>query len=50
MLVGFTKPTHGEASVEGFSILSDMARVYTLMGVCPRGIFEEEEEEEEEEI
>jgi len=36
MLVGFARPTTGTAYVEGFNIISDMDRIYTLMGVCPQ--------------
>ena len=34
--VGFARPTTGTAYVEGFNIISDMDRIYTLMGVCPQ--------------
>jgi ABC-type multidrug transport system ATPase subunit len=34
--VGFTQPTSGTATVEGFDIYEDMDRIYTLMGVCPQ--------------
>jgi len=36
MLVGFTQPSAGDATVEGLSILGDMERIYSLMGVCPQ--------------
>ncbi len=36
MLVGFTQPSHGTATIEGFDITKDMDRIYTLMGVCPQ--------------
>jgi ABC-type multidrug transport system ATPase subunit len=36
MLVGFTQPSHGTATIEGYDITTDMDRIYTLMGVCPQ--------------
>lgn len=36
MLVGFTPPTSGTATVEGLDVRTDMNRIYTLMGVCPQ--------------
>jgi len=36
MLVGFTQPTHGTATIQGFDITREMDRIYTIMGVCPQ--------------
>ena len=36
MLCGFESPTAGYATVEGFSILTKMKLIYTIMGVCPQ--------------
>uniref|UniRef100_A0A7S4NY30 ABC transporter domain-containing protein n=1 Tax=Guillardia theta TaxID=55529 RepID=A0A7S4NY30_GUITH len=36
MLIGFTRPSGGHATVEVFSIISEMNRIYSLMGVCPQ--------------
>jgi ABC-type multidrug transport system ATPase subunit len=36
MLTGFTTPTRGTATVEGFSILAHMRQIYSIMGVCPQ--------------
>ena len=36
MLTGFTMPTRGTATVEGFSILTHMQQIYSIMGVCPQ--------------
>lgn len=36
MLVGFHRPTAGMATVEGFSIASEIEKIYKLMGVCPQ--------------
>ncbi|CAN6201246.1 unnamed protein product [Urochloa humidicola] len=36
MLIGFVKPTSGNASVRGFSIQNDMEKIYNSMGVCPQ--------------
>jgi hypothetical protein len=36
MLVGFTPPTSGTATMEGLDVRTDMDRIYTLMGVCPQ--------------
>jgi ABC-type multidrug transport system ATPase subunit len=34
--VGLLEPTHGTALIGGYDIRSDMAAIYTLMGVCPQ--------------
>jgi ABC-type multidrug transport system ATPase subunit len=34
--VGLLEPTHGTALIGGHDIRSDMAAIYTLMGVCPQ--------------
>ena len=34
--VGLLEPTHGSAIIGGYDIRSDMASIYTLMGVCPQ--------------
>ncbi|KIZ07740.1 hypothetical protein MNEG_0209 [Monoraphidium neglectum] len=36
MMVGLLEPTHGTALIGGYDIRSDMAAIYTLMGVCPQ--------------
>ena len=36
MLVGFTPPTSGTATIEGLDVRTDMNRIYSLMGVCPQ--------------
>ena len=36
MLVGFTPPSSGTATMEGLDVRTDMDRIYTLMGVCPQ--------------
>lgn len=36
MLVGYTPPTAGTATVEGLDVRVDMDRIYPLMGVCPQ--------------
>jgi len=36
MLCGFFQPTQGSATIEGLSILTEMERIYTIMGVCPQ--------------
>jgi ABC-type multidrug transport system ATPase subunit len=30
------EPTHGTALIGGYDIRTDMAAIYTLMGVCPQ--------------
>ncbi|GJM98096.1 hypothetical protein PR202_ga15072 [Eleusine coracana subsp. coracana] len=36
MMIGFVKPTSGNAFVRGFSIQNDMEKIYNSMGVCPQ--------------
>jgi len=36
MLCGFMGPTSGQAMVHGLSILTEMKKIFTLMGVCPQ--------------
>ena len=36
MLVGFTPPTSGTATIEGLDVRTSMNRIYSLMGVCPQ--------------
>ncbi|KAK1611123.1 hypothetical protein QYE76_034796 [Lolium multiflorum] len=36
MMIGFTKPTSGNAFVQDFSIHTDMDNIYNSMGVCPQ--------------
>lgn len=36
ILTGFLTPSSGSAVVEGYNIVSDMDKVYHLMGVCPQ--------------
>lgn len=36
MMIGFTKPTSGNAFVQDFSIHTDMENIYSSMGVCPQ--------------
>ncbi|KAJ1484399.1 P-loop containing nucleoside triphosphate hydrolase protein, partial [Baffinella frigidus] len=36
MLVGFFRPSAGDAMVEGLSIRTQMDSIYALMGVCPQ--------------
>lgn len=36
MLVGFTPPTSGTATIEGLDVRTEMNRIYSLMGVCPQ--------------
>ncbi|TVT96654.1 hypothetical protein EJB05_58124 [Eragrostis curvula] len=36
MMIGFVKPTSGNAFVQGFSIQNDMEKIYNSMGVCPQ--------------
>ncbi|GBF94154.1 ABC transporter A family [Raphidocelis subcapitata] len=36
MMVGLLEPTHGTALIGGYDIRTDMAAIYTLMGVCPQ--------------
>ncbi len=36
MLIGLDTPTRGTAFLQGFSILSQMQRIYSIMGVCPQ--------------
>ncbi|VAI77753.1 unnamed protein product [Triticum turgidum subsp. durum] len=36
MMIGFSKPTSGNAFVQDFSIHTDMENVYNSMGVCPQ--------------
>ena len=36
MLIGLDTPTRGNALVEGFSILSHVDRIYSILGVCPQ--------------
>ncbi|MQM10036.1 hypothetical protein Taro_042925 [Colocasia esculenta] len=36
MMIGLTKPTAGDAYVQGFDIKTDMDKIYTSMGVCPQ--------------
>jgi ABC-type multidrug transport system ATPase subunit len=35
-MIGFVKPTSGNAFVWGFSIQNDMEKIYSSMGVCPQ--------------
>jgi len=35
-MIGFVKPTSGNAFVRGFSIQNDMEKIYSSMGVCPQ--------------
>ncbi|OEL30253.1 ABC transporter A family member 8 [Dichanthelium oligosanthes] len=36
MMIGFVKPTSGNAFVRGFNIQNDMEKIYSSMGVCPQ--------------
>ncbi|XP_066370730.1 ABC transporter A family member 7-like [Miscanthus floridulus] len=36
MMIGFVKPTSGNAFVRGLSIQNDMEKIYSSMGVCPQ--------------
>lgn len=36
MLIGLDTPTRGTAILEGFSILTQMQRIYSIMGICPQ--------------
>ncbi|VAI89560.1 unnamed protein product [Triticum turgidum subsp. durum] len=36
MMIGFSKPTSGNAFVQDFSIHTDMENIYNSMGVCPQ--------------
>ncbi|CAA6672741.1 unnamed protein product [Spirodela intermedia] len=36
MMIGLTKPTSGNAYIQGFDIETDMNNIYTSMGVCPQ--------------
>ena len=36
MLIGFSRPTQGDGWVEGFSIVTSMHKIYSIMGVCPQ--------------
>jgi len=36
MMIGFAKPTSGNAFVQDFSIHTDMENIYNSMGVCPQ--------------
>jgi len=36
MLIGLARPTQGDASIEGFSIVTHMHKIYSIMGVCPQ--------------
>lgn len=36
MMVGLLEPTFGAALIGGYDIRTDMAAIYTLMGVCPQ--------------
>jgi ABC-type Na+ transport system ATPase subunit NatA len=36
MLIGFTPPSSGTATIEGLDVRADMNKIYTLMGVCPQ--------------
>ena len=36
MLIGFTPPSAGTATVEGLDVRTSMDRIYSLMGVCPQ--------------
>jgi hypothetical protein len=36
MLIGFTPPTSGTATVEGLDVRTSMDKIYSLMGVCPQ--------------
>ena len=36
MLVGLLEPSGGTALIEGQNICTDMASIYSMMGVCPQ--------------
>ena len=36
MMTGFLAPSSGRAFIEGNNILTDMEKIYSLMGVCPQ--------------
>ncbi|CAI5466644.1 unnamed protein product [Closterium sp. Yama58-4] len=36
MMMGFLKPSEGEAIIEGMGIVDDMDAIYSIMGVCPQ--------------
>ena len=36
MLIGLARPTEGDAWLEGFSIVTHMHKIYSIMGVCPQ--------------
>ncbi|KAL2935160.1 ABC transporter A family member 12 [Bienertia sinuspersici] len=36
MMIGLTKPTYGTAFINGLDIRIDMAKIYSMIGVCPQ--------------